>query len=90
MERLLKEGRQLTFDEFSAPRLPASSQSARVDARLLQRARKFFSDNFFSVNVTMLYGLVSLMYVPSVSRVLEATKRTNSRAGAFSRYLNTM
>lgn len=40
--------------------------------------------------VTMLYGLVCLMYVPSVSRVLEATKRTNSRVGAFSRYLNTI
>ena len=87
MERLLKEGRRSSFDDFSARKLPPSGE---VDAQLQARARAFFRNNFFSVMVTMLYGLVCLMYVPSVSKVLEATKRTNSRLGAFSRYLNTI
>ena len=90
MERLLKEGRRSSFDDFSDRKSPPSPQSSEVDAQLRARARAFFKDNFFSVMVTMLYGLVCLMYVPSVSRVLEATKRTNSRVGAFSRYLNTI
>ena len=87
MEKLLKEGRRSYFDEFSDQKIPPSGE---VDAQLQARARAFFRNNFFSVMVTMLYGLVCLMYVPSVSKVLEATKRTNSRVGAFSRYLNTI
>ena len=90
MERLLKEGRMAKMEHNRmTPRqqLPAFGEK---DPQLQARVRTLFKDNFFSVMVTMLYGLVCLMYVPSVSNVLEATKKTNTRVGAFSRYLNTI
>jgi hypothetical protein len=86
IERLLTEGRILGHDAY-AKDCPSEEVEDEV---LLKRARVFFGRNMFCVFLSMLYGLVSLMYVPSIVRVLAATGKSDSKAGSFARYLNTI
>jgi len=61
-----------------------------VDEVLLQKGISYFYRNFFSLFVCMLTGLLSLMYIPSISTVLHLTKNSGSPALSFRRYLSTL
>ena len=91
MEKLLTEGKKVSFDIFGGPEQDLKKLQDRLeDEQLVKRARKFFWDNCFCVMGSMLFGLLFTMYHYPVVRTLVATKRTSSASGAFSRFLNTI
>ena len=55
-----------------------------------EAAKEFFRRNFFSIFVCMLTGLYTLMFIPSISRLLFYTKKSDNPIKAFSRYLDTL
>ena len=54
-----------------------------------EKVKKTLHDHLFAVCVNLLCGLYCLLHVPSVARVLEATKATGNPYGAFKRYYYT-
>ena len=57
----------------------------QYDEKLLKQGCKAFSDNFFSMFVCMLTGLLSLMYVPSIVKVLHNTQESSTPEKTFLR-----
>ena len=56
-----------------------------VDEKLAEEGARFFRGNFFSIFVSMLIGLWSLMFVNTIVRVLELTKKSHTPVLAFQR-----
>ena len=44
-----------------------------IDEELVKKGQEYFNRNFFSVLVNMLIGLYSLMFVPTIVRILYLT-----------------
>ena len=57
----------------------------KVDEKLAEEGARFFRGNFFSIFVSMLIGLWSLMFVSTIVRVLELTKKSHTPVLAFQR-----
>ena len=56
----------------------------------LEAAKVFFHKHFFSMFVCMLTGLYTLMFIPSIARLLFYTKKSDNPIKAFNRYLSTL
>jgi hypothetical protein len=56
----------------------------------MAKGAQFFHRNYFSLFVSMLTGLLSLMYVETIVRVLHLTGRSHAPVLAFTRYLGTL
>ena len=56
----------------------------------MAKGAQFFRRNYFSLFVSMLTGLLSLMYVETIVRVLHLTGRSHTPVLAFTRYLGTL
>jgi len=67
-----------------------NSDTYNIDVNKLNEGIYFFQQNFFSMFVSMLTGLLSLMYIESIAAVLHTTKKSNSAPLSFSRYLSTL
>ena len=61
-----------------------------LDVEKLDLGCSAFQNHFFSMFVTMLSGLLSLMYVPSIVKVLAKTGQSNTPELSFRRYLRTL
>jgi len=61
-----------------------------IDDKLLKKGISYFHQNFFSLFVCMLTGLLSLMYISSIATVLHLTKNSGSPTLSFKRYLSTL
>jgi len=66
------------------------SEVNNIDILKLNKGISFFQQNFFSMFVSMLTGLLSLMYIESIAVVLDTTKKSNSAPLSFTRYLSTL
>ena len=53
-------------------------------------AKEFFHQNFFLLFVCMLSGLYTLMFIPSIARLLFYTNNSDSPSKTFKRYVNTL
>ena len=53
-------------------------------------AKEFFHQNFFLLFVCMLSGLYTLMFIPSIARLLFYTNNSDTPSKTFHRYLNTL
>jgi hypothetical protein len=60
------------------------------DHARFSKGARFFRRNYFSMFVSMLTGLLSLMYVEPIVRVLHLTGRSHTPTLAFTRYLGTL
>ena len=60
------------------------------DHKRIAKGAQFFRRNYFSMFVSMLTGLLSLMYVETIVRVLHLTGRSHTPTLAFTRYLGTL
>ena len=56
----------------------------------LNTSKKFFHQHFFAIFVCMLSGLYTLMFIPSISKLLFYTKNSDNPIKAFTRYLDTL
>eukprot|EP00092_Neocalanus_flemingeri_P024078 GFUD01026119.1.p1 GENE.GFUD01026119.1~~GFUD01026119.1.p1 ORF type:complete len:372 (-),score=51.24 GFUD01026119.1:124-1239(-) len=70
--------------------MDGDKRNESFDDRLLKTGISFFHKNFFSMFVGMLTGLLSLMYIESISAVLSLTNKSSSPILAFQRYLGTL
>eukprot|EP00092_Neocalanus_flemingeri_P083160 GFUD01104339.1.p1 GENE.GFUD01104339.1~~GFUD01104339.1.p1 ORF type:complete len:364 (+),score=81.87 GFUD01104339.1:109-1200(+) len=86
LEMLLSRGRSLPHNLTTSD----LSQDDKIDQFLMQEGISYFHANFLSMFVCMLTGLLSLMYVKSVSVILHITGKSSSPSLAFRRYLNTL
>ena len=101
INQLLRYGKyQTTLDEDDED-LSITDQHSAIDSHLdhfretnieddLKNSKKFFHDHFFAIFVCMLSGLYTLMFIPSISRLLFYTKNSDNPIKAFSRYLDTL
>jgi len=87
-ELLMSRGRHLAHDEGLDEKENNSEEV--IDEELLQTGISFFTHNFFSMFVSMLTGLLSLMYIETIASVLSATKKSSSGVLNFKRYLSTL
>ena len=87
-ELLLSRGRRLAHDEGLDKK--ESNSEEVIDEELLHAGISFFTHNFFSMFVSMLTGLLSLMYIETIASVLSATKKSSSGVLNFKRYLSTL
>jgi hypothetical protein len=67
-----------------------SKEAEGFDYERMAKGAQFFRRNYFSIFVSMLTGLLSLMYVESIVRVLHLTRRSHTPVLAFTRYLGTL
>ncbi len=82
---LMTKGKEIGHDPGETP-----GNEEEEKAVLMEEASKYFQRNLFSFFVSMLAGLVSLMYIPSVMKVLHTSGRVKTRLGSFKRYLETL
>jgi len=82
---LRTEGRAQGHDEGLSQERPGD-----FDIEKINKGIKFFGENFFSMFVNMLTGLLSLMYIEGIARVLHITNKSNTAPLSFSRYLSTL
>ena len=61
-----------------------------LDEELVKQGCLAFHRHFFSVFVSMLAGLLSLMYIPSIVKVLDNTRQSITPEKSFLRYLTTL
>ncbi|XP_023323466.1 uncharacterized protein LOC111697631 isoform X2 [Eurytemora carolleeae] len=61
-----------------------------IDHELVIQGQIYFNQNYFSVLVNMLIGLYSLMFVPTIVRILHLTGKSGTPALSFQRYLRTL
>ena len=89
-ELLITKGRHLPHDHGVANNSTENTSDDNVSEDKLEKGISFFNRNFFSMFVSMLTGLLSLMYIDTIARVLDATNKSNSPALSFQRYLSTL
>lgn len=87
LEDLRYRGSQVSHDHGLQKRESTEDEYDRV---LMARGAQFFRRNYFSMFVSMLIGLLSLMYVETIVRVLHLTGRSHTPTLAFTRYLGTL
>lgn len=63
---------------------------SEVDMEMVDHAREVFRSHLFALMTSMLSGLLTLMYVPSIAKILRGTTETTTPVGAFKRYLSTI
>jgi len=88
IRHLLGAGRSMPHDNLQT--LNSKIDQQNTNSSLARSGRKFFRGNFFSIFVSMLSGLLSLMYVNSIVTVLSFTKKSHTPVLAFRRYLGTL
>ena len=86
---LISRGKDLPHDHGVSDNTEAIPE-ARCNEEKLGKGISFFTRNFFSMFVSMLTGLLSLMYIDTIATVLDATNKSNSPALSFQRYLSTI
>lgn len=67
-----------------------SQKKTREDPELLARAGQVFQNHILSMFTSMMAGLLSLMFVPSIVKVLSTTRKSETPIKAFTRYLSTL
>lgn len=82
-EKLINKGKNLPHDT-------GQNVFRNIDNTLVEQGCKMFQNNYFSMFVCMLSGLFTLMYIPSIVKVLENTKQSGTPEAAFRRYLRTL
>ena len=85
-ELLISKGKHLSHDHGVSNNSIEDNKSGDK----LEKGISFFNRNFFSMFVSMLTGLLSLMYIDTIARVLDATNQSNSPELSFQRYLSTL
>jgi len=85
---LTTRGKQIPHD--AGTKLSPSNADNEIDDERCEQGRKHFDNNFFTLLVNMLAGLYAILYVPSISRILDITGKSNGRVGSFTRYLSTL
>lgn len=68
----------------------SESDEASGEVENHDKASDFFHSNLFLMFVTMLSGLYSLLYVPTIAQVLKETRITDTAVKAFARYNETL
>lgn len=81
--QLIKDGKNTIHDSGIKP-------TEEFDEELVKQGCLAFHRHFFSVFVGMLAGLLSLMYVPSIVKVLDNTRQSITPEKSFLRYLTTL
>lgn len=77
-------------------KIPADSDAPELDlpsyydAEKFLRGQRVFYDNFFSMMVAKLVGLVAVLAIPSIVDVLIFTKQSGTPCTAFRRYVSTI
>ena len=87
-ELLMSKGKYLSHDEGLYNKNTYTEEE--IDEEKLQRGISYFTQNFFSMFVSMLTGLLSLMYIETIALVLDATNKSSSGVLSFQRYLSTL
>jgi len=88
---LRSKGKNLNHDYgYKSSNLIDDNSENHVDEDKLNRGISFFQENFFTMFVSMLTGLFTLMYVDTIAAVLYTTNKSNSPSLSFSRYLSTL
>ena len=89
-ELLISSGKHLPHDHGVANNSTENVLEDTFNEDKLEKGISYFNRNFFSMFVSMLTGLLSLMYIDTIARVLDATNQSNSPALSFQRYLSTL
>ncbi|TRY63164.1 hypothetical protein TCAL_10824 [Tigriopus californicus] len=82
-EDLFKRAQQHTHDV-------ESQRKTKEDPEMLARAGELFQSHILSMFTSMMAGLLSLMFVPSIVNVLSTTRKSETPIKAFNRYLSTL
>ncbi|KAG8277221.1 hypothetical protein J6590_047091 [Homalodisca vitripennis] len=82
---IIEDGENVPLDVKQAFLLPAW-----YDEKKFKRGQKYFADNYFSLFVAKLCGLLVVLAVPSILRVLVLTGQSSHPVSAFRRYLDTL
>lgn len=93
MVNLLKQARLVDHDVGVSSRgdnKETNCQQFPIDEALYQKGRIFYQRNFFVVIVSMLAGLYSIIFLPSIAAVLKITGKSDTKVLAFQRYLRTV
>ena len=77
--QLVSQGKTLPHDVGREE----SRKREEVDDRLYRAGSDFFHRHFFSMFVSMLAGLLTLMFLPGVVTILHLTQRSSSPTTAF-------
>ena len=88
-KKLITEGKNRKHDNCEEVGENCGVETAE-DERLLRRGVEVFQNHLFSMLVCMLSGLLCLMHIPSVSKSLYNTHKSDTKERAFRRYLRTM
>jgi len=88
--RLLEEGKLLEHDKILTNTHERIDSDSDVDLDLVQEGVNYFQANYFSMFVCMMTGLLSLMYINSITVILHLTGKSSSPSLAYQRYLMTM
>ena len=75
VQRLMSEARLVPFNMGDKEKEEEDEDLTGFDTELYSRGAGFFHDNFFSVFVSMLCGLISLLSMENIASVLYTTRR---------------
>ena len=89
IRRLMLEGRDEPHDT-NVIDVEEEEEEEAMDEEEDKLVKEFYHRNLFAFFVSMLSGLLCLMFVPSIARVHHSTGTTKSASGSFRRYLSTV
>ena len=83
---LMSRGKHLSLDHGLSSNSTENVLEETFCQEKLEKGILFFKRNFFSIFVSMMTGQLSLVYIDTIVRVLDATNKRNSPALSFLRF----
>ncbi|XP_066142865.1 uncharacterized protein [Euwallacea fornicatus] len=87
---LLTEGAEITCDDSSEAFKDQDHIPSFYDEKLFKRGQSFYHANSFAVYGCKIFGLMSILFIPTILRILVHTKKSGNEFAAYKRYAATI
>ncbi|KAL1512480.1 hypothetical protein ABEB36_002065 [Hypothenemus hampei] len=90
VDNLLSEGSKEVCDDSSDSFNNQHNLPSFYDEELFKRGQEFYHRNIFALFGAKIFGLVSVLSIPSILRILTFTKMSEDRYSSYKRYVATV
>ncbi|XP_050295427.1 uncharacterized protein LOC126735472 [Anthonomus grandis grandis] len=94
VEKLLTEGAQIACDDsetsFKKTKVDQDDLPPFYDEGLFKKGQQFYHKNIFAIFGGKIYGLMSVLAIPTILRILVHTKQSGTEYTAYRRYVSTI
>lgn len=90
VQNLVREGAVVPCDDSSKSFKENEALPPFYDEELFKKGQQFYHKHIFSLFSGKLFGLMSVLSIPSILNILKHTKQSNSELKSYRRYVGTI